>query len=292
MCEACRSVSSVRPTSMLTVRVARGTPSSLRYPDPASRVPIVWPVSVTWCLRAETLLVEMRKKTWGKLKALCLQPTTHFTKMECVIWPESLERLTLTHGFKYDAETVVFPRSLTELRFASKRLDLYKFKWPSTIRKIVLDKAKNISTYCRNENGKLIWHDGLVDLPHTLQEIEFGDEYECTLPPCNWPSGLRIVRCGRSFNEYICHIKWPDGIQIMEFGSKFNKPVARVAWPVCLQELRFGTSFNRSIADVDWRRLSSLRKLEFGSGFKQSISGIQWPSTLKSIRIGKKVYDV
>ncbi|CAN0205947.1 unnamed protein product [Ectocarpus sp. 12 AP-2014] len=60
-----------------------------------------------------------------------------------------------------------------------------------------------------------------LDLPASLQHLDFGDE----------------------FNHSIVGVKWPAVLKRLEFGIDFDKPMVHVAWPASVLRLQFGCHF-------------------------------------------------
>lgn len=199
--------------------------------------------------------------------------------------PTSLRRLTLSEGFQQHVDAVDWPSRLEELSLDCVYVsDLGPGRpaaacLPKGLKKLRMD---------------LSFHQSVQDvfplLPGTLQELQFGDQFNQPLDGVVWPR-LNKLAFGESFNQPIenGHASFPPELQILKFGSSFNQPIMSVVWPPSLRELTLSDRFDQPISAVSWPE--ELRVLHFGRTFDKPFSSggqvVRWPSKLSTLRIGK-----
>lgn len=185
-----------------------------------------------------------------------------------VNWPEGVKEVQLV---LYDQalEGVAWPKSLERLSFYSDAFvmligkKLAKFMFPSSRK-------------------------GLFN--HPLQGVDF-------------PSGLREIFLGNSFDQPIEDVVWPDALERLSMPG-FNKSIDNVRWPLQLLALEFlcpsqillrkegvrieeldreVEGFNRPFAALP----ASLETLWLSNAFAQdSLADIAWPSGLTTLGLG------
>jgi hypothetical protein len=80
------------------------------------------------------------------------------------------------------------------------------------------------------------------DLPESLLEIKFGDNFNRPLRAEVLPSNLQKLILGADFNQYLNEGSLPNSITHLKFGDNFDQPITHGVLPDNLQELKFGES--------------------------------------------------
>ncbi|CAM9839910.1 unnamed protein product [Pylaiella littoralis] len=100
----------------------------------------------------------------------------------------------------------------------------------------------------------------------------------------SWPSTMKRLEFGTSFNSPIEGVRLPEGLEVVRFGARFNQPVSRARWPATLRELTFGNDFNQPVSGMALP--AGVRRLDFGGRFNFSISAVDFPEELREVRFG------
>ncbi len=115
-----------------------------------------------------------------------------------------------------------------------------------------------------------------IQWPVNVDTVVFKDMmFDSSIDHINWPSTIKNIRLGYSFNQPINLVNWPPELQILIFGVDFNQPIEQINWPQKLQTMIFGNRFNQPINKIIWPK--DLKHLAFGEDFDQHVSHIKWP---------------
>jgi hypothetical protein len=110
-----------------------------------------------------------------------------------------------------------------------------------------------------------------IDLPETLEYINFGYSFNC--PLIKIPSKLKTLIFGMRYNRELPSL--PETLEILIFGYDFNCQIDYL--PQNLKELTFGTNFNSKLPLLP----NSIINLYFGCNFNQNI--INFPTALQKL---------
>lgn len=129
----------------------------------------------------------------------------------------------------------------------------------------------------------------VMDSLRHVKHLRFGFHFNQPLEGvmASLPQSLVSLDLGVKFQQRVSGIRWPSSLRELKFGASFNSPIGGVkTWPPCLIRLIFGANFNQPIDGVTWP--ASLRFLEFGRNFDQDVStGPEfWPPKLESLTFG------
>lgn len=103
-----------------------------------------------------------------------------------------------------------------------------------------------------------------------------------SLEGASFPTGLREIFLGNSFNQPIDRVAWPGGLERMPLPG-FNQPLNGVRWPRGLKSLEFLPPAEIRIREDP---LTTLEQIHSGGrGFNQPINGpgIDLPPSLKTL---------
>jgi len=301
-CRVCRRV------PLLHVLVYKNSPSSLWSPREAQihpnkrsskyviseRMPAERALRLTWDLPVEFLAQKAAVEFWAWCEGLQLQGPASRVSLAAVVWPASLQQLSLSF-FNEPIVGIVWPTSNYRSGYVLISLSLElpgqplcssyrsgttsispswelcgrppRFNqpiagvvWPVSLRQLSLEG---------NFNPPIV---GVV-WPASLQQLSFGG-------PFNQPI-FGVVWVEDNFNQPIAGVVWPASLRQLSFGGNFNQPIVGVVWPPPLQQLSFGENFNQPIVEVVWP--ASLEQLSFGDSFNQSVAEAVWPASLRSV---------
>eukprot|EP00435_Cladocopium_sp_Y103_P063637 s32_g25.t1 len=123
-----------------------------------------------------------------------------------------------------------------------------------------------------------------VVLPHSLENLAFGDNIQQSLTNVRLPASLCSLAIGG--NHPLGRVTFPVNLQILTFGARFNQSLEGVVLPKGLRSLTFGDKFNQTLEGVKLPR--SLQSLTFGNRFNQSLKDVLLPATLQSLIFGSR----
>lgn len=137
----------------------------------------------------------------------------------------------------------------------------------------------------------LIFGDGFncslerVSLPNGLQSLTFGERFDQSLDLVKLPMDLKSLTLGYCFDQKLEHVNFPSGLQMLTFGCDFDQSLEGVNLPENLQDLTFGFYFNQSMDNV--KLPEGLQSLTFGHHFNQSLS-LPKLQKLQNLTLGDK----
>ena len=169
----------------------------------------------------------------------------------------------------YINEIKNIPKNLEELKIPFKYEHMDKLQHQTcSLKKIIIgfsnkSHSKNISKF------------DLETIPKSVEEIEFGDDFNQSLE--NLPPNVKKITFG--FNFKPPSIILNDSIEYLEFGYDFNGIIEK--YPLNLKHLKFGRNFNQNIINLP----EGLISLIINEHFCSSINNL--PSTLQILEFNE-----
>jgi hypothetical protein len=208
--------------------------------------------------------------------------------------PFGLKKLYVPNN--YDWTIFNLPTSITELMINlkyTKLLDLFdnanKFKYNLKILKI---------GYQYNQHSSLTSNFNLESIPSTVEELEFGDEFNQELKYL--PKNLKKLIFGFNFKYPIGQNVLPDTIEHLVFRYNFNNRITR--YPDNLKYLKFGRNYSQRLDNLPAKLIHlvinerfhekiqnlppSLRILEFDD-LAEFNEELELPDSLEILILGK-----
>ncbi len=240
----------------------------------SSRVPGLRALFLTWALPVEVLLERQAEELWAWSECLVLPGSLPAAGgIQPVHWPGRLQRLVLEmESDDSIAGGVVWPVSLQQLSVGGRfNQSIAGVVWPASVQQL------SFGDYFNQPIVGVVW-------PASLQKLSFGDDFNQRIARVGWPASLQQLSFGWDFNRSIVGVVWPSSVQQLSFEGVFNRSIVGVKWPTSMQQLSFEGGFNRSIVGVRWP--ASVQQLSFGDEFNQPIAGVVWPASLQKLSFG------
>lgn len=187
--------------------------------------------------------------------------------------PSSLEDINF-QCFSCNFDGIRLPPSLRVLRITDDyNLPLVHWKPPVSLEVLQLSDDWNLEL-------------SQLRLPDTLRCLMFGSEFNQPIHTSfRWPSHLRELHLGGSFDQRLDHVCWPESLTALTLSDQWNLPCTQLRLPPNLRNLRFGRYFNRSVNAL--KLPASLRWLGFGVCFNQPVVGrLRLPDGLQQLHFG------
>lgn len=206
-------------------------------------------------------------------------------------WPRGVEEIAFGSKFSQPVAGAVWPELLQKLSFAdasSFNQPLAGVSWPEGLKEVAFgarfNQALSLPSGAAEEGEGVRW-------PSTLERITLRS-YGRDLRDASWPSGLRALVVGGTFDLPIDGIDLPAGLEVLRVSSSaFNHPIDEVAFPATLRVLSFGNGFNQPISGgvVAWP--ASLEELSLGLAFDQPVEGLRLPAGMTRVSFESGVFN-
>lgn len=179
--------------------------------------------------------------------------------------------------FRYEHEIKNITKSLEELKIPVKYEHLDILNNCINLKKIIIG-------FTYKEHSKNISNFKLEKIPDSVEEIEFGDDFNQNI---NYlPKNIKKITFGFNFKHSINFINY-DSIEHLEFGYNFNGFIKK--YPSNLKYLKFGRNFNEHINHLP----EGLIHLSINERFHSKIDKL--PSKLEILEFYKSAeykYDI
>lgn len=193
--------------------------------------------------------------------------------------PKNLERLSLKTNSLEGITSDFFPKSLKSLEICSKYAVAIPIGGLSNMTHLSLS-----GSICAMNFGEKLQPNPELFIPKSVKSVQFGNDFNCHLPPGIFPDSVTKINFGYQFDYSIGGIL-PHNLEYLELGSSYSRSLKLGRIPPSVRYLKIGHGMYKRRIDIP----ETLKILDLTACGDFTINYIKYPPSLKAVILSQRM---